>query len=95
LLPKSSDIQDGLFKLILFSNLDSLLLEGQTVSFISKLKLTGKNVVDSILFPEDSDKIDLFLSVNKFKQNQTNIIKKLALEAQNNKNLQIEISSNS
>ena len=95
LLPKLSDIQDGLFKLILFSNLDSLSLDEQTVSFISKLKLTGKNVIDSILFPEESDNIDLFLSVNKFKQNQTIIIKKLALEAQNNKNLKIEISSNS
>lgn len=36
LLPKLSDIQDGLFKLILFSNLDSLTLdEKKSLLFVS------------------------------------------------------------
>jgi hypothetical protein len=95
LLPKLSDIQDGLFKLILFSNLDSLLLNQKTVSYIAQLNLTGKNIIDSIIFPDETEKIDLFLSVNKFKQEQIRIIKALALEAKNNNNLKIEISSNS
>lgn len=53
-LPKLPDIQDGLFKLILFSNLDSLVLNGQEVLFITKLKLTGNNVIGSIVFPDAS-----------------------------------------
>ena len=39
-LPKLPDIQDGLFKLILFSNLDSLKLNGEPVNFLTKLNET-------------------------------------------------------
>ncbi|MEA5573616.1 hypothetical protein [Calothrix sp. UHCC 0171] len=96
-LPKLPDIQDGLFKLILFSNLDSLTLNGESVSFIAKLKLTAKNIVGSIVFPDASPlEIESFLENNSkiFKNNQKEIIKKLALEAENNHKLKIEISSN-
>lgn len=97
-LPKLSDIQDGLFKLIIFSNLDSLTLNEKPVSFVPKLKLTGKNVTSSIVFPEaSSEEIENFITVNTntFSSNQKNIIRKLALEAQNNNKLKIEISGNS
>ncbi|MEH2301517.1 MAG: hypothetical protein V7K88_21625 [Nostoc sp.] len=96
-LPKLPDIQDGLFKLILFSNLDSLMLNGQEVLFVTKLKLTGNNVVGSIVFPDASlEELEYFLEVNIkiFNTNQRAIIKKLALEAQNNQRLKIEVSSN-
>jgi hypothetical protein len=96
-LPKLADIQDGLFKLILFSNLDSLNLNGQPVSFITKLKLTGKNVIGSILFPDASAKeLEYFLATNMkiFQSKQKEIIRKLALEAKNNQKLKIEITSN-
>ncbi|WP_292854014.1 hypothetical protein [Nostoc sp. NMS8] len=96
-LPKLPDIQDGLFKLILFSNLDSLVLNGQEVLFVTKLKLTGNNVIGSIVFPDASlEELKYFLEVNvkNFNTNQKIIIKKLALEAENNQKLQIEVSSN-
>lgn len=93
-LPKISDIQDGLFKLILFSNLNSLTLDEEEISFFCKLKLTGKNIQQSIIFPDNIDELDLFLSNNHFKQNQKTTIKKLADEAKNNKNLKIEIAGN-
>ncbi|BAY39498.1 hypothetical protein NIES2111_38740 [Nostoc sp. NIES-2111] len=97
-LPKLPDIQDGLFKLILFSNLDSLTLNEKAVLFVPKLKLTGKNVTHSIVLPEaSSEEIEFFLKVNNniFNNNQKSIIRKLALEAQNNNKLRIEISGNS
>ncbi|MBF2014439.1 MAG: hypothetical protein IGS23_04345 [Rivularia sp. T60_A2020_040] len=95
-LPKLPDIQDGLFKLILFSNLDSLILNGQTVAFITKLKLTGKNVIGSIIFPNTSSELESFLAANSkiFKSNQKEIIKKLALETEHNPKLRIEVTSN-
>ncbi|NJM22217.1 MAG: hypothetical protein HC836_43295 [Richelia sp. RM2_1_2] len=95
-LPKLPDIQDGLFKLILFSNLDSLILNGQTVSFITKLKLTGKNVIGSIIFPNASSELESFLAANSkiFKSNQKEIIRKLALETEHNPKLRIEVTSN-
>ena len=93
-LPAKSDIQDGLFKLILFSNLDSLTVNEHKVSFICKLKLTGKGVKDTIVFPDRNELLDLFISHNNFKESQKIIIQKLALEAKKNKNIKIEISSN-
>ena len=84
-------------KLILFYNLDSLILNGQQVSFITKLKLTGNNVIGSIVFPDASaEELEYFLEVNIkiFNTNQKLIIKKLVLEAQNNQRLKIEVSSN-
>jgi hypothetical protein len=96
-LPKLPDIQDGLFKLILFSNLDTLQLNGQPVSFSTKLKLTGKNVIGSIIFPNSTTiELEKFLEANKniFNKNHKEIINKLVLEAKHNKKLQIEIASN-
>ena len=97
-LPKLPDIQDGLFKLILFSNLDSLRLNGEPVDFLTKLKLTGKNVVGSIIFPDAKvEELDNFLQANKtiFTKKQKQIIGKLALEAENNQKLKIQVSGNS
>ena len=97
-LPKLPDIQDGLFKLILFSNLDSLRLNGEPVDFLTKLKLTGKNVVGSIIFPDATvEELDNFLQANKtiFTKRQKQIIGKLALEAENNQKLKIQVSGNS
>jgi len=95
-LPKLTDIQDGLFKLILFSNLDTLQLNGQLVSFVTKLKLTGKNVVGSIIFPCSTEKeLEDFLNNNSvFNKKQKEIITKLALEAKHNQKIQIEVTSN-
>jgi len=95
LFPAKSDIQDGLFKLILYSNLDRLTINGKEVSFVTRLKLTGNNISGSIIFPhEDENKLDLFLANNSFTKAQKVIIKKLSVEAKNN-NLEIEISANS
>lgn len=96
-LPKLPDIQDGLFKLILFSNLDTLTLNNKSVSFISKLKLTGKGVVGSIVLPTSSAEIEAFLQINNkiFNIGQKEIIRKLALEAQHNQKLKIEVTNNS
>jgi len=96
-LPSLDDIQDGLFKLILFSNLHSLNLNESQVHFMTKLKLTGKNLVHSIIFPDaTSTNMEDFLEKNNkvLKTYQKKIIRKLAEEATNNKNIQIEVTNN-
>jgi hypothetical protein len=96
-LPKLLDIQDGLFKLILFSNLDTLHLNGQPVNFITKLKLTGKHVSGSICFPDATEEeLNTFFHKNtgKFSNNHKKIITKLALEAKHNQKLKIEVTGN-
>jgi hypothetical protein len=96
--PKLSDIQDGLFKLILFSNLDSLKLDGKPVNFVTRLKLTGKNIVGDIILPDATpQELENFLAANRnnFKNKQKEIIKKLVIESTNNDKIKIQISANS
>ena len=63
-LPSLSDIQDGLFKLILYANIDSLKLNEQQVSFLARLMLTGKNIRDSVVLPCSLETLEKFLKVN-------------------------------
>ncbi len=94
--PKLPDIQDGLFKLILFSNIHELKLNDQIVNFVTKLKLTGKNVNDSLVLPAATEVLEVFLEKNtsNFSKTEKTIIRKLVLEVGKNQNLLIEISGN-
>lgn len=95
-LPSLSDIKDGLFKLILFANLDTLRLNGQKVEFFTRLKLTGHNLRDSIRFPCQKNELDRFIQANKSKISKTHLslLDKLNKEAAQNKKLTIEIRGN-
>ncbi len=95
-LPSLSDIKDGLFKLILYSNLDSLCLDSEPVNFRSRLKLTGKKVSGSLSMPCDEDLMIAFLSRNKgsYSKREEETLYKLRQESVNNQKLEIQISSN-
>jgi hypothetical protein len=72
-----------------------LTLDGKPVSFTTKLKLTGKNVIGSIVFPDELVKINsLKKNTLIFSDTQKEIIRKLALEANNNQKLKIEVTGN-
>lgn len=93
-LPSISDIKDGLFKLILFANLESLKVKGRKVDFSTRLKLTGYGVHGSIRFPCKDKDLERFLSSNNVSRTQLDVIRKLNLEATQNNNLTIEIGGN-
>lgn len=95
-LPDLSDIQDGLFKLILYSNLDSLELNQQQVSFSTRLKLTGKDIRESITLSSGLEDLERFLEINHdiFNAREQSLIKKLYIETQVNDNIEIEIKGN-
>jgi hypothetical protein len=93
-LPSVSDIKDGLFKLILFANLDSLKVKGHDVEFSTRLKLTGHKVRGSIRFPCKEKDLEKFVSVNNVSRTQLDLMRKLNLEAIQNNNLTIEIGGN-
>lgn len=95
-LPKLSDIQDGLFKLILFSNLDNLTLNEQSVGFTTQLKLTGKNIIGFLTLPTSSDRVESFLKDNAqiFKLKEKEIIRKLLVETEHNQKITINITNN-
>lgn len=93
-LPSISDIKDGLFKLILFANLDSLKVRGRRVEFSTRLKLTGHKVKGAIQFPCAKSEFDSFVKMNKISKAYRETLGKLNLEAAGNKNLTIEIRGN-
>ena len=94
-LPGLADIKDGLFKLIIYSNLDNLTLGSTPVNFKTRLKLTGRKVQGALLMPCHNDKLSEFLEMNKgnYSRRQADIIRLLNLEAANNR-LEILISTN-
>lgn len=95
-LPSLSDIKDGLFKLILYSNLDTLYLDSKPVNFESCLKLTGKKIVGSLTMPCDESSIIQFLNKNKgiYTKKEEETLRKLNQEASSNKKLIIQLSCN-
>ena len=95
-LPDLSDIQDGLFKLILYSNISSLTLNGQQVNFSVRLKLTGRNIREQIILPCILEELEKFLNINGeiFNTREKSTIRTLLIEAQRNENLEIEIRAN-
>ncbi len=94
-LPSKDDIKDGLFKLILFSNIDTLHLNGKPVQFSIKLKLTGNNVSGSIVLPQSKTTLDAFFAANRliFSNTHRKTIRLLNIEAHTN-HFQIEITGN-
>lgn len=95
-LPGLSDIKDGLFKLILYSNLHTLTLDSNPVNFRSRLKLTGSKVRGFLSMPASDNEIVKFLGGNKgnYSRKEAEIIYKLNLESSNNQKLEIQVSSN-
>lgn len=92
-LPAINDIKDGLFKLILFSNLETLFIGDEPVNFITRLKITGM-MIGSLSLPADDLRIQDFCFANRFRQSQSKIIIALNQEALMNPKLSILLSSN-
>jgi len=93
-LPSLNDILDGLFKLILFSNLDRLMLNNEPVLFSTRLNLTGVGINGVLNLPASETIIDLFVGENPNLMNKSNLIKKLNTESQQNSKLQVIIAGN-
>ena len=94
-LPSVCDIRDGIFKLILFSNLETLTYEGERIEFSCRLKLTGAKVMGSLQLPCPEGEIQSFLEMNKghYRKNDVETLEELRAEAQQN-GLRILIASN-
>lgn len=93
-LPSLNDILDGLFKLILFSNLDRLTLNDEPVSFSTRLKLTGVGIDGILALPASETMINDFISRNPNLMSKSNLIKKLNKESKQNSKLQVIIEGN-
>lgn len=90
--PSENDIKDGLFKLILFANLEQVTVRNNSdVKFIVRLKLTG-NFNGTLFLPNEMDQISHFCMENRLTRPQQNTINLLNREASENEKLQIWIT---
>ncbi len=92
-MPTLSGIQDGLFKLILFANMDELYLNNTRVSFRVRLKLTGA-LQGQLTFPATAAEINDFATRNALQPSHIARLKLLQEEATANPRLEIEVTSN-
>lgn len=64
-LPSKSDIRDGLFKLILFSNMEQVEVDDRAdVPFVTRLKLTG-NLTGNLYLPTSPNRVANFCQRNQ------------------------------
>lgn len=92
-LPSLSDIRDGLFKLVLFSNIDELRLDGVKTSFRVRLKCTGQKLDTLLKLPCSTNEIEAFVNHSRNKgitPKQRDVLNRLNAEAQAN-SLEISI----
>ena len=91
--PSSSDVKDGLFKLILFANMEQVGVDDKTdVPFITRLKLTG-DLTGSLFLPTSTNRVLNFCQRNRLSSAHQKTIRLLNQETGMN-NFQIWITRN-
>ena len=91
-LPSEDDIKDGLFKLILFANMEEVAPDKRKdIQFITRLKLTG-DLIGSLFLPSTTEHIFNFCAENRLTQTHQKRIILLNQEASENNKLQIWIT---
>ena len=91
-LPSEDDIKDGLFKLILFANMEDVAIDESTnIQFTTQLKLTG-NLTGSLFLPCATEDIFNFSGENRLTQTHQKRLISLNQEASENNKLQIWIT---
>ena len=91
-LPSEDDIKDGLFKLILFANMEEVAVDERTdIQFVTRLKLTG-DLIGSLFLPCATDGIFGFCAENRLTQTHQKRLILLNQESSENNKLQIWIT---
>ena len=91
-LPSNTDIKDGLFKLILYGNMEQVAFDDmKDVPFITRLRLTGKSITGTLSLPCEPELVSTFCKENDLKPAGQRTINLLNQEAGRN-NLQIQIT---
>ena len=91
-LPSEDDIKDGLFKLILFANMEEVMIEQRTnVQCITRLKLTG-DLIGTLFLPCATTDIFNFCAKNRLTRSHQKRIVLLNQETRRNNKLQIWIT---
>lgn len=83
-LPKEADIKDGLFKILLFSQIKDLKIDDVKYQYSVSLKLTG-TISSSISLPAEKAAIENFIKKENFSNSEAKLIIMLDEEAIENK----------
>lgn len=92
LIPSKGDIKDGLLKMILYSNLKKVMVDGIEYQATPILNLTSEKLKGEIKSTGSEKEIENFLYTNKFSASQKVFVNKLFSEAVVN-NFQIIIQN--
>ncbi|HYP50296.1 MAG TPA: hypothetical protein VEQ34_05085, partial [Pyrinomonadaceae bacterium] len=83
-LPSTGDIKDGLLKMMLYSNLENVLVAGKTYKSQPVLRLTSENLTGKLASDSFADEQSEFFRINKLNARQTALMKNLFAEAREN-----------
>jgi hypothetical protein len=84
ILPAKSDIKDGLLKMILYSNLLNVTLNGNNVKSQAVLCLTAAKLQGAIHSASNLSELSTFFITNNLSKSQIKLIETLIVEAQQN-----------
>ncbi len=84
-LPSNGDIKDGLLKMILFTNLEEVAIDGKFYTPEAVLNLTSSTVNGNISNVNSKNKIENWIKNNKLTQKQIEFLNSLFKEAKKNK----------
>jgi hypothetical protein len=93
-LPSLHHIQDGLFRLIFFANIDTLYRNGHQVRFQPRLSLFGNAVNGTLFLPCKDKEFKAFIGKNRqaLSNNEIETLHKLRVEVEKNKRFVVEIA---
>ncbi|MCK4664021.1 MAG: hypothetical protein KAT68_14225 [Bacteroidales bacterium] len=83
-LPSNGDIKDGLLKMILYTNLKEVYINGKEYQPVPVIKLTSTKLKSSIFSTDSSVKINKFILKHNFSKKQQELIANLFIEANKN-----------
>lgn len=92
-LPSLGDVQDGLFKNILFYSIDELYIGAEPIEFVTRIKLTG-NINGRLRLPAEVALIEEFASENKLTPTARRNLLLYNSETIEHAGLSIEIATN-
>jgi hypothetical protein len=82
-LPTKNDIHDGLFKLLLFSQIEDMVIDKKPITHTVELQITGKLIGD-IELPSSEEEVKQYSIANNLSKSEENLLLYVNGEAKNN-----------
>lgn len=83
-LPSVGDIKDGLLKMMLYTNLENVSIDGNSLARLPVLRLTSGKIAGEISSNSETAEIEQFFQANNFNKRQRDLISSLFTEANEN-----------